>query len=179
MASLYGTLMFTLPADTKINTQGMLRVLNSYDWDIRGKRWKYSEWGKSRAIYMETADFGDLAYPTLAPLALEQFRSPGDSELADANLDAVSAESGVCPSSAQTNFDFVPHSVLAAQLSEHIEEGYIEMFCIGSESVRYLVFERFRVNADSSYKIACMRMEHEDVSEWEESTEKEGGCSDV
>ncbi|MBU3587873.1 hypothetical protein ICN30_08510 [Polynucleobacter sp. 31A-FELB] len=146
MADAYGMLTFDKSTDCEFDGLKLEKLINEFEWDNSGIRWKFDE--ESGYLWIERESFfGQPQYPTVYPRFTSLYRVEGDDgELRDVSPVDMREEDfeHICDG----EDEICDLESLSKAFSPLIKNGWIEIACTANEKARYVYFESLRIYAD-------------------------------
>ena len=146
MADAYGMLTFDKSKDCEFDGMEMVKLLNGFEWDSSGMKWKFDE--ESGYLWIERESFfGQPQYPTVYPRFTSLYWVEGeDGELRD--VIAADMEKEDFEHICESEDEICDLESLSKAISPLIKKGWIEIACTANEKARYVYFESLRIHAD-------------------------------
>ncbi len=142
MADAYGALVFSKSVDCSIEIEKMVRSLNRFEWSGSDGEWECNDGG---GIYYSDPE---VEYPRVSVERKRFIMENEDGVEFKKYMDEMSSDDW--DNILEVERIDCDYEDVAKELSQCIEDGWIEIACCSNEALRYIRMEILRLNADGS-----------------------------
>lgn len=147
MSDAYGTLILHTSKDFDGDYDGLVTVLNKFEWNNSCDTWKKYE--EANKCYIDLASpWGSPQYPTVFPREIIKaiLKDENGAEIIIINPTEAEIED-----SWNLIYDDYPSlDRISTELARHIRKGHIEMSCVANEKAHYSYMETLTIRSDGS-----------------------------
>lgn len=155
MSDAYGTLQLYQSANLVCDEEGLTKTLNRYEWCNCPSKWSIDTTYDKKFIYMGDGPYCVLDYPTIFPQKIK-----------GVYLLDQSRRQYFVDDPTEDDFDYAYETVyedpsleeLALDLSQHINEGEIEIYSTSNNKRFYVTMSRLIVRSNGTAVRDCSRM---------------------